>query len=181
MCSICSYALLKLHVEKRLQLHASLILIYWSSKILHHSSNCYTFSNTYGIWKYWIEYEQTDHLKQILCIGSDIVLSVGAEFTKMLKILILTQKSNRSNFHRKLWLFYVRMMFVMRQTQIDLNWFVLRILVDFLNFLILAFLLVLNNRIAWQHDLMGFKCIYPVIYGVLYQFQTNLTWSPYWF
>ena len=26
-------------------------------------------------------------------------------------------------------------------------------------------------------NLMAFKCNYPVIYGVLYPFQTNFTWS----
>ena len=44
-----------------------------------------------------------------------------AEFTKTLKTLILTQNSNQSNLHRKLWLFYVCMMFVMRKPKIYLN------------------------------------------------------------
>ena len=42
----------------------------------------------------------------MLCISSVIVLSVLAELKKMLKTLILTKKSNQSNFHRKLWLVY---------------------------------------------------------------------------
>ena len=50
---------------------------------------------------------------------------IVAEFTKMLKTLNLTQKSNQSDFRRKLWLFYVCMMFVMRKTEITLNRFVL--------------------------------------------------------
>ena len=36
----------------------------------------------------------------------EIVQSVGADFTKLLKALILTKKSINSDFHRKLCLFY---------------------------------------------------------------------------
>ena len=43
----------------------------------------------------------------------------------MLKTLILTQKSNQSDFRRKLWLFYVCMTSVMRKTQINVNRFFL--------------------------------------------------------
>ena len=42
-------------------------------------------------------------------ISSEFVQSVEAELKKKtnMKTLILTQKSNQSNFRRKLWLFYV--------------------------------------------------------------------------
>ena len=99
----------------------------------------------------------------------------------MLKTLILTQKSNQSDFRRKLWLFYVCMMFVMRKTQINLNRFVLWILVILLIYFINLFIYFIlfiyyfflsfkfwhfflndlpNNRITWWKNLMTFKCNY---------------------
>ena len=58
---------------------------------------------------------------RFLCFSSEIVQFVVAEFTKMLKTLIFTQNSNKSDLRRKPWFFYVCMMFVMRKTHINLN------------------------------------------------------------
>ena len=46
---------------------------------------------------------------QVLCISSEIVQSAVAECTKMLETLILSHKSNQSDFRRKFWVFYVCM------------------------------------------------------------------------
>ena len=60
------------------------------------------------ILKLFIESEWACHLKQMLCISSDIVQSVLTEIKKKrIKTLILNQKSNQTNFRRKLWLVYV--------------------------------------------------------------------------
>ena len=45
----------------------------------------------------------------------------GWNSQKMLKTPILTQKSNQSDFRRKICLFYVCIVFVVRKTQLDLN------------------------------------------------------------
>ena len=57
--------------------------------------------------------------RQVISNRFYVAQSVVAEFTKMLKTLSLTQISNQSYLRRKLWLFYVCLMFVMRKTQIN--------------------------------------------------------------
>ena len=146
--------------------------IYWASKILHHSSNFYPFSNIYGIRVWMGRSSQTDFMHQQwmcpVCCGG---------IHKNVKKHWFWPK-NHLDFHRRFWLSYVCMMFVLRKTQSNLNWIVLWILVDFLNFL---FNDLPNNRITWWIDLMAFKGNHPVIYSAKYPFQTNFTWSSYWF